>query len=118
MNKLLFCGGVLGFISVIMGALGDHAFTLTPDQIESMLTAIRYNMLYAVIIIGISFVPPEKQLHIPGYLFTVGVFLFSFSIYAAQLSGISALTYITPFGGLTIMAGWITLVIKAFRYHK
>ena len=118
MNKLLFFGGVLGFISVMMGALGDHAFTLTPDQVKGLLTAIRYNMLYAVIIMGLSLAPPEKQLHIPGYLFTVGVFLFSFSIYAAQLSGISALTYITPLGGLTIMAGWVALVIKAFRYHK
>ena len=52
MNRLLLCGATLGLISVIMGALGDHGFDLTPERAESMGTAIRYNMLYAVLIVA------------------------------------------------------------------
>lgn len=118
MNKLLFCGAILGLISVVMGALGDHAFALTPDQMESMATAIRYNMLYAAVIIGLALTPPERKLHIPGYMFTAGTVLFSFGIYGALLSGISQLTYITPFGGIMIMAGWGGLALKALWHHR
>ena len=118
MNRLLLCGATLGLISVIMGALGDHGFDLTPERAESMGTAIRYNMLYAVLIVALAITPPERNLHIPGFLFTLGTALFSFSIYASLVSGIDQLTYITPIGGITIMIGWIVLIWRSLHYNK
>lgn len=53
MNRLLLCGAALGLVSAIMGALGDHAFDLTPEKVESLDTAIRYNMIYAVLIVAL-----------------------------------------------------------------
>lgn len=118
MNKLLLCGAALGLFSVIMGALGDHGFDLTPEKSESLATAIRYNMLYAVLIVVLALAPPEKKLIIPGVIFTIGAALFSLSIYAALITSIEQLTYITPLGGMTIMAGWAALIYKALKPEK
>lgn len=110
MNRLLLCGAVLGLVSVIMGALGDHAFDLSPEKAESLETAIRYNMIYAVLIVALALAPVDKKLRISGYIFTLGTALFSFSIYTSLAIGIEQLTYVTPVGGITIMAGWVVLI--------
>jgi len=115
MNKLLICGAALGLVSVIMGSLGDHGFDLTPEKAESLATAIRYNMLYAILITALALAPPEKKLILPGIIFTIGAALFSFSIYAALITGIEQLTYITPVGGIAIMAGWSALIWRGLK---
>jgi uncharacterized membrane protein YgdD (TMEM256/DUF423 family) len=118
MNKILASGAALGLISVIMGALGDHAFTIAPEKLHSLETAIRYNMLYAVLITALCLAPKDYKLYAPAILFTIGTTIFCFSIYAALLSGISQLTYLTPFGGLTLMAAWASLIYKGVTYKS
>lgn len=113
MNRLLACGAALGLVSVIMGAIGDHAFTLSAEKAESLETAIRYNMLYAVLIVVLAMAPAERKLYIPGFIFALGTVLFSFSIYAAAMIGLEWLTYLTPVGGLTVMGGWTALIFRA-----
>ncbi len=115
MNKLLLCGASLGLISVIMGALGDHAFDLSLDDTASFEAAIRYNMLYAILIVILAIAPARRALSLSGMIFTVGVVLFSFSIYAALITGIDPLTYMTPLGGIIIMAGWVSLIYAALK---
>lgn len=114
MNRLLIFGAFLGLTSVIMGALGDHAFDLTPERAKSLETGIRYNMIYAALIVALSVAPYDRKLHIPAYIFTVGTVLFSFSIYGALLTEVRELTYFTPAGGITIMVGWLALVCRGF----
>ncbi len=118
MNKLLLFGAILGLISVIMGALGDHAFALSSEQAESMDTAIRYNMLYAILIVVLALQPSEKKLFLAGFTFALGTSLFSFSIYAALISGIAQFTYLTPIGGITIIFGWAFLIYVALKSKK
>jgi uncharacterized membrane protein YgdD (TMEM256/DUF423 family) len=117
MNRLLLCGAALGLVSVIMGALGDHAFDLTPEKAESLATAIRYNMLYSVLIVVLALARGDKKLHICGYIFALGTALFSFSIYTSLATGVEQLTYMTPVGGITIMAGWVTVIISSLKKY-
>ncbi len=107
-NALLLCGALLGLLSVIMGALGDHALGLSSQQASSLDTAIRYNMLYAVLISVIALRDTSKAV-VSGWVFAVGTALFCGGIYTALLIGIGGLTYLTPLGGLGIMAGWLSL---------
>jgi len=118
MNRLFLGGGALGLVSVIMGALGDHAFDLTPEKAESLDTAIRYNMIYAVLIVMLALAPADKNLRISGYIFALGTVLFSFSIYVSLAMGIEQLTYVTPIGGITIMTGWIALIWYRIKIPK
>lgn len=118
MNKLLLCGAALGLVSVIMGALGDHAFDLTPKNAESLDTGIRYNMIYAVLIVALALAPADKKLRIAGYIFALGTAVFSFSIYASLILGIEQLTYITPLGGVIVMSGWVVLIWHSLNHQN
>lgn len=44
-----------------------------------------------------------------------GTLLFSFSIYAAAISGVEGLTYLTPFGGVALMLAWLSLAWVALK---
>ena len=47
--------------------------------------------------------------------FTVGVLLFSFSLYALVLTDITTLAMVTPLGGLVLMASWCGLAVIALK---
>lgn len=114
-NIPLFIGALLGLISVIMGAAGDHFMTLDTEQLHSLETAIRYNMLYAVLIVSLSL---HTQYKWPLRLFIGGCIIFCFSIYAALICATPNLTYLTPIGGLTLMMGWGFLAGSAIKKVK
>jgi uncharacterized membrane protein YgdD (TMEM256/DUF423 family) len=50
-----------------------------------------------------------------GWLFVAGTVLFSGSLYALSLSGISWLGAITPLGGVAFLLGWLGLAIGLWR---
>ncbi len=87
----------------------------------SVATAIRYHQLGAVMIVLLALVglkledqAVRRGLGLAATLFAIGTLLFSFSIYAAAISGIRGLTIITPFGGVTLMAAWLALLVTGF----
>lgn len=50
-----------------------------------------------------------------GGLFTLGILLFSGSLYLLALSGVGKLGIVTPFGGVSFLAGWLCLGLAAWR---
>jgi len=112
-KRLLLVGALLGLLSVVMGALGDHAFGLAPEAAESFATAVRYNMLYAVLVVALSLAPAAWRLALPASLFALGAVLFCCSIYAGSITGVGPFFYLTPVGGLTLMAAWGALIYRA-----
>ncbi len=52
-------------------------------------------------------------LNLAGWSFTVGILIFSGTLYALSLTGIKWLGAITPIGGLFLILGWIALAIAA-----
>jgi len=118
MNRILITGALLGFLAVVAGASADHVVRGSADAetLRSVMTAIRYHQLGALLVtmVGLALLvrpdlPAAPILARAGWLFAVGTVLFSFGIYAAALSGIDRLTWITPIGGLTLMAAWLAL---------
>lgn len=118
MNKTLLTAALLGFLSVLFGAMQDHYFHITADNAHSMQTAIRYNMLYAVLIAAMSLSTQKCNYIMPINFFIAGSIIFSGSIYLSLLLEIEKLTYLTPIGGICIMLGWITLAFKAISSAK
>ena len=49
------------------------------------------------------------------WLSLMGILLFSGSLYALTLTGVSKLGIVTPFGGLAFLAGWVCLGLAAWR---
>lgn len=118
MNKILAAGALLGFLSVAIGASIEHLLRAGTDAevLRWTMTAIRYHQVGALVItmIGLALmvrpdVPMASALARSGWLFVAGTVMFSFSIYAAALSGLESLTYLTPVGGITLMIAWLSL---------
>lgn len=127
MNKLLFLGAVLGFFSIVIGAYVDHslAVKLSGHTLQSITTAIRYHQLYSAIIAMLGLLVPFQlnamargMVAIAGYLFVMGIMLFSFSIYISAITDHSGIMHVVPFGGVALMMGWLCLMISAILAKK
>lgn len=111
MRGLLVCGAVFGLIGVAAGAFGAHG--LRPILSESMMnvfeTGVRYHLVHALgmLLAGLSAVVLRHPLFVrSGWLFALGIVVFSGSLYTLSLSGMRSLGILTPFGGLAFLVGW------------
>lgn len=121
MNKFLLpiCA-LAAAITVMLGALGAHALKsmLQPNQLTSFETAVRYQFfhLLALLFTGLmSFHHTKVSFKWVIRLFSVGIVLFSGSIYLIiyfQYHLIDlprGLVILTPLGGISLTAGWIVM---------
>jgi uncharacterized membrane protein YgdD (TMEM256/DUF423 family) len=127
MNKILFAGAILGLLSVLMAAYVDHSlsFMLTDKALHSILIAVRYHQLYAIVITIIGLIVPlqanprMKSWFIKSaYIFILGILLFSFSIYISSMTGLLGLLHFVPIGGVALMVGWLGLLRTALLRVK
>lgn len=56
-------------------------------------------------------------LAIAGWGFVAGIFLFSFSLFALALSGMTGFARVTPFGGAALLIGWTALGLYALLHR-
>ena len=124
---ILIVGAVFGFISVAFGAFAEHQLreSVSEESFRFLMTAIRYNQVNAVLIsaIGIALLSSDRLGNMPllkwsGLIFIIGTALFSFSIYLSVSLKIPDLVYITPIGGVTIMAAWLLLIAAGWLEWK
>jgi len=113
-------GGICGAIAVGAGAFGAHGLktAISPEALTIFETAARYNMYHALAIVAAAIVAERSTSRAPrlaGLLFLIGIILFSGSLYAMALSDMKwrFLGAITPFGGLSMIIGWILLGVAA-----
>lgn len=118
----LITASVLGALSVALGAFGAHALKkiVPPESVTTFETGVRYQFYhtFALFVVAILFQSfAGKWLTSAGWLFIVGIILFSGSLYAltalkaTNTIGLKGIGIITPFGGLFFIAGWICLLI-------
>jgi len=121
MDRLFFVvGSLFGFLGVVLGAFGAHALkgNLGVDQLMVFEVGVRYQMYHAFALLAAAWAYtkwPGKSLIASGWLFIMGMVLFSGSLYALSLSGVRWLGAITPFGGLAFVAGWLCMAWSAWR---
>ncbi len=121
MDRVFFTIGVLlGALGVAAGAFGAHALRsrLTPEMLGVFETGVRYHLIHALALLSVSWAAtrwPGTATSAAGWLFLGGTVLFSGSLYALTLTGVRALGAITPFGGVALIAGWLTLAWAAWR---
>ncbi len=113
-------GATFGLISVIAGAAGTHALrdTLDAGALNTFETAVRFHMYHALALLVIGLLASRwhtSLVKVTGALFTLGVLLFSGSLYILALTGIGAFGAIAPLGGLSLIIGWAALMLAAIR---
>ena len=107
----------LGLTSLMIGAAGDHLLQgrLTPDTAETFDVALRYHQLYAILIfcacLYASHTTTGRFFKAALLTWLAGIIIFSGSLYASLLTGLSVLTYATPLGGTTLMLGWVSAAL-------
>ncbi|WP_282134340.1 DUF423 domain-containing protein [Seonamhaeicola maritimus] len=118
-NIIIITGAIFGMLSVIFGAFGAHALkkTLSNEQLKSFETGIKYQMYHAIVLLVLGFNSEYTSQSI-YWCFSIGILLFSFSIYGLVLSDakgkkIRFLGPITPVGGLLLIVGWVLIIINS-----
>jgi uncharacterized membrane protein YgdD (TMEM256/DUF423 family) len=120
MRKWLFIGGITGALAVLLAAFGEHALAgrLAPHSLVTFANGTRYQMYHALAI-GLAALaargPAARRAQTAALLFFVGTVLFSGSLYGLALTGIRVLGFVTPLGGLALIAGWIALALAALK---
>jgi uncharacterized membrane protein YgdD (TMEM256/DUF423 family) len=103
----------LGFALVALGAFGAHLLedSLRANQSEATWhTAVFYHAIHAVALLALAACGRTNRW--TTILWACGVLLFSGSLYVYALSQIRWLVFVTPFGGLGLIAGWLVLLIR------
>jgi uncharacterized membrane protein YgdD (TMEM256/DUF423 family) len=120
--SLIFAGTVLGFLAIALGAFGAHAIehSLSEKAMGWWKTASAYHLPLsaATVTMGALTRVAFPGARNAGWLFVIGITVFSGSLYALALTDTRWLGAITPIGGVVIMAGWVSLAIGAWRARK
>ena len=119
--KLFFVlGSVLAGLAVAFGAFGAHALrsTLSVSDLATFEVGVRYQMYHALALLAVAWASTRwdaPTVSAAGWAFTVGIVVFSGSLYVLVLTGQRWLGAVTPIGGVLLLAGWALLAWTALR---
>lgn len=118
-------GALFALTAVVLGALGAHALKshLEPSALESFKTGVRYQAWHAFALLFLGLAGAKKtlkNLQVIGWFFSLGILLFSVSIYLLSTQSLTGINFtwlgpITPIGGLLLITGWAILFYKIAR---
>lgn len=122
-SRWIGIGAISGAIAVIMGAFGAHALSarLSQRALEIYQTAAQYQMYHALALIGFGLwcsrvnSEPSLAMALCGWAFTLGILIFSGSLYALALTDVKILGAITPIGGLSLIIAWSLFAYLALQ---
>lgn len=113
-------GGVFGFLAVALGAFAAHALkgTLPAGELATFETGVRYQMYHALALLLVAALarqasPPWART--AGLAFTLGILIFSGSLYLLVLAQLRWMGAVTPIGGVAFLVGWSALIWGFFR---
>jgi uncharacterized membrane protein YgdD (TMEM256/DUF423 family) len=135
-QRWILTGAISAGLAVVCGAFAAHRLdTHLPTQyadqtrvvagetipaarkyLTDFKTAAEYEMFHAFGMIAVGLVAlhrTSRSLNVAGWSFLLGTLLFSGSLYALVLSGVTKLGMITPFGGALFIVGWVALAVAA-----
>ena len=119
MKKFTLIAFCYGFLAVLLGAFGAHGLKahVTADSLDIWKTAVTYQMFHclAMLILSLGRYSADRGINIALTCFTLGVLIFSGSLYLLVLSGIRILGMVTPVGGVLLLAGWLSALVWASR---
>jgi uncharacterized membrane protein YgdD (TMEM256/DUF423 family) len=120
-NFFISVAAVLGGLSVAAGAFASHGLRekISERSLEIFDTGARYQMYHALALLLVALLisrttSPQPILIASGWLFIVGIAIFSGSLYALSVTGWKYLGAITPLGGVAFILGWGALAFAAW----
>jgi uncharacterized membrane protein YgdD (TMEM256/DUF423 family) len=120
-------GAVLGGLAVAAGAFGAHAIKdrVSAEALGWWQTGAHYHLVHAVAVVLVGLLATRATesakpwcIGLSGWAFTLGIALFSGSLYALALSNARWLGAVTPFGGALLLVGWGALACAAWEARR
>lgn len=127
-KRFLLVAALSGMMAVILGAFGAHllAKILNEADLKTYQTGVQYHFYHTLALLFtalISRYASQKWTNIAGWAFTIGIVLFSGSLYLLAISYAFEMESIkpilgplTPLGGLFFIVGWLSLFISGLTY--
>lgn len=110
-------------LAIALGAFGAHGLKgkIEQDLLANWNTGAHYHIIHGVALLFIGLLisklgEQSSWAHIAGWLFIVGIILFSGSLYLMALTQVKTLGAITPIGGVSFLIGWIMVMITAWKH--
>jgi len=122
MRRWLFIAALTGALAVLLAAFGEHALAgrLAPRELNTFATGARYQLIHALAM-GLAALAARgaaaAMAKTAALLFLAGTLLFSGSLYGLALTGVRMLGFVTPLGGVALVAGWIVLALAALKWE-
>ena len=118
-NKWLFIAALSGFFCVALGAFTAHGLSHILDEkaLAWIDTGLKYQIFHtlAVLMIALSFWHEAKFARFAMRAWSLGILLFSGSLYALAFGAGKFLVWITPVGGTLFLIGWLCLAYGSFK---
>lgn len=115
-TTIIQTAAIFGAIAVGIGAFGAHGLKPMLEasgRLETFETAVKYHFYHSLVLFALGILalvkPNWKKLALSFWGFTLGILIFSGSLYVLCLSGITWLGAITPLGGVAFILGWLGL---------
>jgi uncharacterized membrane protein YgdD (TMEM256/DUF423 family) len=110
-----------GMLAVVFGAFGAHALKGRLDEygLGVFETAVQYHFYHSFALLAVGVIalsqPQTVMLKSSGWLFIIGILVFSGSLYLLSITGVRWLGAITPLGGLAFIGGWACLTATGWK---
>ena len=118
-NKWLFIAALSGFFCVALGAFAAHGLSHILDEkaLAWIDTGLKYQIFHtlAVLVIALSLWHEAKFARLAMLAWSLGILLFSGSLYALAFGAGKFLVWITPIGGTLFLIGWLCLAYGSFK---
>lgn len=116
---------VFGILAVILGAFGAHGLKkmVDPEALETWHTAVQYQFYHTLAMLFLATFSRfrSRAINAASWFFTLGILLFSGSLYLISakdilnITNLSLLGPLTPIGGLFFILGWISLLVATIK---
>ncbi|ATR81329.1 DUF423 domain-containing protein [Pseudomonas sp. FFUP_PS_473] len=120
LRSFLLLAAFFGFTGVALGAFAAHGLKarLSSEYLAIFQTGVTYQLIHTLALLAVALLAtqlPGRLVGWAGGLFSLGIVLFSGSLYLLTLTGVGKLGIITPLGGVAFLAGWLCLGLAAWR---
>jgi uncharacterized membrane protein YgdD (TMEM256/DUF423 family) len=121
-RSTLLWGATFGLLAVALGAFGAHALRdllHANGKTDTFELAVRYQFYHALALMVNGLF--QRQFFGQGrssrsaVFFVAGVLFFSGSLYALALTGFRPMAWLTPVGGVALLAGWLIFLRDIIR---
>ncbi len=122
-NKWLFIAALSGFFCIAFGAFAAHGLekNLTPKALAWIETGLKYQFFHTVALMVLGTLQlylkadTDRVINWIGSTWSLGIVLFSGSLYALALGAAKSVAWLTPIGGTLFLMGWAMLAYRSYK---